>query len=387
MTDFNAIEESRSLSCYVKRGVALVRGEGARVWDDRGAEYIDCVTGHGVANVGHANPRVAEAIAKQSRTLTTCSGVFANDARAKLLEKLFDFVPFAMEKAFLGNSGAEAVEAAIKIARANTGRENFVAAMRAFHGRTMGAVSATHKSDYRDAFAPLVPGFRHAPFNNAEKFVAAIDETVAGVFLEPVQGEGGVRPADEAFVRAVRERCDETGALLIMDEAQTGFGRTGKRFATEYFDVDPDVLLLAKAIGGGVPMGATMVRAGLDLTPGKHGSTFGGNPLACAASLATIDEILERGLDKRAAELGERFDERFDPARHDVVRERRRLGLMIGVELKTKAKPYLEHMATNGVLAMTAGPTVIRMLPPLTIEIEEFDRAIDALDEALREVG
>ncbi|MCB1740588.1 MAG: aspartate aminotransferase family protein, partial [Gammaproteobacteria bacterium] len=275
---FAAIEQAHSLPLYPKRGLTIVRGEGASLFDDQGREYIDCTAGVGVANLGHAHPALVDAITRQANTLITCPSIFDNDTRARMLDKLVELAPAGLDRAFLCNSGAEANEAAIKFARHSTGKTGFVSAMRGFHGRTMGALSATHK--YRDAFEPLLPGFGFAPFNNLEKLAAAISADTGAVVMELVQGEGGVRPAKAEFVQGVRQLCDDRGLLLIVDEVQTGFGRTGRMFACEHFGLEPDILCLAKSIGGGVPMGAVLVNDKIRAEVGLHGTTFGGNPLA-----------------------------------------------------------------------------------------------------------
>ena len=370
--------ESRyGFEVYPKRDLVIVRGEGATVWDDRGRAYIDCTAGIGVANVGHCNPEVAAAVARQAQTLITCPGIFYNDVRARAMERLAGIAPDGLTRAFLSNSGTEAMEAAIKFARLTTGRNEFVSAMRGFHGRTLGALSATFK--YRDEFEPLIPGHRFVPFNNLARLEAAVDDGIAAVILEPVQGEGGVRPADPAYLKAVRALCDERGVLLILDEIQTGFGRTGHMFACQGYGVSPDIMTLAKGIAGGVPMGATLVSERIASAAGRHGSTFGGNPLACAAAIASIDQIEDRDLPGRAARLGSMFAERFRDRMPAVVREHRQRGLMIGIELKTRSRPYLEALMREGVLALPAGATVIRLLPPLVIEEDDLLSACDTL--------
>ena len=365
------IEKKFAFELYPKRDITLVRGQGATVWDDTGKSYIDCTAGVGVANVGHANPQVAKAISDQAETLITCAGIFYNDTRARLLEKLVSIAPSGLTRAFLCNSGTESMEAAIKFARHASGKSEFVCAMRGFHGRTMGALSATFK--YRDQFEPLLPGFSFVPFNNIDKLRNAVSDTTAAVVLEPVQGEGGVRPADPEYMSAVQALCTERDVLLIVDEIQTGLCRTGSMFASEYFEITPDILCLAKALGGGVPIGAVLTSDRITPAVGMHGSTFGGNPLACAAALATIDYMQENELADRAREMGNYFAEQFRENQPAKVRELRQIGLMIGIELKEKATPYLMALMEEGVLALSAGPTVIRLLPPLTITREELD--------------
>ena len=376
-----SIEQRHAFEVFPKREIVIVRGDGATLYDESGRAYIDCVAGVGVASVGHANPDVARAIGEQARTLITCPGIFYNDVRARLLEKLVSITPPGVSRAFLCNSGTEANEAAIKLAMHATGRRGFVCAMRGFHGRTMGALSATHK--HRNAFEPLLDGFDFVPFNNIDKLRAAVSDATAAVIVEIVQGEGGVRLGDAAYFAAAREVCDAHGALLVVDEVQTGFCRTGRFFACEHHAVEPDILCLAKAMAGGVPMGAVLVGDKVQAEIGMHGSTFGGNPLACAASLATI-EVMERdGLAEQAREKGARFSAAFARRESPKVRAVRQIGLMIGIELKERARPHIEALMTRGVLVLPAGPTVIRLLPPLVIEDEALDEVAVRLHEVL----
>jgi acetylornithine/LysW-gamma-L-lysine aminotransferase len=376
------LEAKHTAGTYPKRDVALVRGQGVRVWDDAGKEYIDCVAGHGVSLLGHCHPAVTEAISRQAGQMVTCPGIFYNDKRALLLARLAELT--GLQRAFLGNSGAEAVEGALKFARLSTGRTGIVAAMRGFHGRTMGALSATWGKKYREPFMPLVPGFTHVPYDNIERMEQAVTQETAAVIVEVVQGEGGVRPASGGYVRALRKLCDERGALLIVDEVQTGFGRTGKLFAFQHHDVVPDILCLAKGIAGGVPLGAIVLGPRVtNIHSGVHGSTFGGNPLACAAALATIDVIVSEDLPAQSAEKGKYLQERLMRIEAPVIREVRGLGLMVGVELKTRVRPYLEALIDRGVLALPAGPTVIRLLPPLIIGYDDLDAVAAAIEEVL----
>jgi len=381
--DFKELEQRFEFDVYPKRDVVLVRGKGARVWDDNGKEYIDCVAGHGVANVGHCNERVVAAVAEQAQRLISCSGTFYNDTRAHLLEKLVTITPASVTRAFLCNSGAETIEAAIKFARYTTKKQELVCAMRGFHGRTMGALSATFTREYRDPFTPIVEGFHYAPFNNFAKFEEKVSDNTAAILLEVVQGEGGVNLGQKEFFARIQELCRTRGILLIIDEVQTGFCRTGKMFATQHFELEPDILCLAKAMAGGLPMGAVLCSERVEVPVGKHGSTFGGNPLVCAAALAAIDYMVENGLDEEACEKGAYFVERLSRHGTTKVREMRQLGLMIGVELKEKAQPYLMELMKRGILALPAGATVLRFLPPLTISYEELDQVADALIEVL----
>jgi len=378
------VEDQFSVGVYQKRDLVIVRGEGARVWDEAGREYVDCVAGIGVANVGHCHPAVVAAIQAQAARLITCNELFYNDARAQCLERLDRITPDGINRFFLCNSGTEAVEGAIKFARMATGRKHVVAAMRGYHGKTLGSLSATWERKYKEPFAPLVPDFSHVPYNNIVEFTGAIDAQTAAVILEPVQGEGGVRPATGEFLQAVRRACDEKGAILIIDEIQTGFGRTGRMFACEHFGVLPDILTMAKGIAGGVPMGAIGIdrRVG-EIEKQSHTSTFGGNPLACAAAVAAIDVLTGEDLPRRAAETGAYFVERLRAIGSPRIREIRGLGLMIGIELKDKAGPVAQALMQEGVLALLAGTTVLRFLPPLVITREQVDRVVDTLTTVL----
>ena len=387
LMNFKHTEDQFSVGIYQKRDLAIVRGQGARLWDEAGREYIDCVAGVGVANVGHCNAAVVRAIQDQAARLITCSELFYNDARAQCFDRLNRITPEGIDRFFLCNSGTEAVEGAIKFARMATGRTRVVAAMRGYHGKTLGSLSATWDKKYRDPFSPLVPDFVHVAYNNAAEFEKAIDGQTAAVILEPVQGEGGVRPASAEFFQAVRKACDERGALFIIDEIQTGFGRTGRMFACEHFGVLPDILTMAKGIAGGVPMGAIGIdrRVG-QLEKQSHTSTFGGNPLACAAAVAALDFLVEQDLPKQAAEKGEYFMGRLRAIGSPRIREIRGLGLMIGIEMKEKAGPLAQAMLQEGVLVLLAGSTVLRFLPPLVITQQEIDTVVAALARVLAAV-
>jgi acetylornithine/LysW-gamma-L-lysine aminotransferase len=376
-------EQRYAFEVYPKRDLTLVRGEGAVVWDDAGRSYIDCAAGTGVACLGHAHPVVVEALNRQARTLITCGGVFYNDRRAGLLARLVSVAPDSLTRAFLCNSGSEAIETAFKFARLATGRTDIVAAARGFHGRTMGALSATYKKEYRQPFAPLVPGVTHVPYNNLDKLAAAITDRTAAVVLEPIQGEGGVHRGADDYLNGVRELCDERGTLLIADEIQTGFCRTGRMFAVEHSGVQPDVMCVAKGIAGGVPMGAALFGDTVKPVVGIHGSTFGGNPLACAVADATIDHLVEHDLAGRAAESGAYFAELFERSRPACVRQLRQFGLMIGIELKERSQPHLVALMAEGVLALPAGKTVIRLLPPLVIDRAQIEAVVAALCKVL----
>jgi acetylornithine/LysW-gamma-L-lysine aminotransferase len=372
-----ALEDRYESGVYPKQPLILVRGEGASVWDADGRQYIDCIAGNGVMNVGHANPDVLRAITEQLPLLMICPNGFYNDKRAQLLAELIRIAPAGLERAFLCNSGTEAVEAALKFARQSTGRTKVVAAMRGFHGRTFGALSATWRKEYRQPFEPLVPGVEFVPYNRLERMEQAVGEETAAVILEVVQGEGGVIPGDGQYLRQVQSLCQQRKALFIVDEVQTGFGRTGRMFASEHHDLQPDLMCLAKGIAGGLPMGAVLLGARVGDVPKKsHGSTFGGNPLACAAALAAIGYIEAQRLPQRAAELGSRLQDELAAIPSPVVREVRGLGLMVAMELKGPAAPYLAALAERGVLALSAGANVMRFLPPLVISAEEIGSVV-----------
>jgi acetylornithine/LysW-gamma-L-lysine aminotransferase len=382
--DYKSLEEQYGLALYPKREAVLVRGAGALLYDDQDREYIDCAAGIGVANVGHCHPKVVQALQQQVSELMVVPNTLYNDKRSLLLEKLVQLAPAGINRAYLCNSGTEAVEAALKFARVSTGRTEFVTAMRGFHGRTMGAVSATFTKKYRDPFAPLVPGFSYVPLNKIDKLDAAVTDKTAAVMIELVQGEGGVNLATAEYVAAARKLCDERGALLIIDEIQTGFGRTGKNFACEHFELQPDMVTVAKAIAAGVPMGATLLSAGINVQPGMHGTTFGGNPVACASALATLDVLTSEDLASQAREKGEYFEQQLLSQELSQVRSIRRLGLMIGIELKGKVQPVLEALMEAGVIALPAGATVLRLLPPLVIEKSQLDTVVEQLHKLLK---
>jgi len=382
-TDYMVLEQQFGLALYPKRDAVIVRGEGALLFDENDKQYIDCAAGIGVANVGHCHPRVVEALQQQVAKLMVVPNTLYNDQRSQLLEKLVALSPDNIERAYLCNSGAEAVEAALKFARVSTGRTEYVTAMRGFHGRTMGAVSATFTKKYRDPFAPLVPGFSYVPLNKLEKMDAAVTEKTAAVMLELVQGEGGVNLANHDYIAGVRKLCDERGALLIIDEIQTGCCRTGKFFACEHFDLQPDMIAVAKSIASGVPMGATLISNRIKVEPGMHGTTFGGNPIACAAALATLKVMQDENLSRRALESGEYFETELGKKSLSQLRSVRRLGLMIGLELKGKSQPVLEALMQRGVVALPAGATVLRLLPPLVISEKQIDKVIMHLHELL----
>jgi len=377
------IETKHTSGTYAKQSLVIVRGQGALLFDIDGVEYLDCSSGHGVANLGHAHPKIAEAVYKQAYTLITLFETFPNDKRAELMKKITSLVD-GLDRVFLCNSGTESVEAAFKFARISTGRKNIFAAMRAFHGRTYGSLSATFNKKYREGFEPLLPGFSHVAYNNIEALDKAVNDETAAVILEVVQGEGGVYPASAEYLQTARRICDERGALLIVDEIQTGFGRTGRMFAIQHFGVTPDLLTCAKSLAGGVPMGAVLIgKHVMNLTPGVHGSTFGGNPLSCAAAVAALTVIEEEDLPSQAEAKGTYLMEKLRKIVSPNIREVRGLGLMIGIEMKQKVAPYIRVLQEKRVIALNAGMTVIRLLPPLVISYEQIEHLVDVLTEVL----
>ena len=375
---------SHELDVYGKRGLTLVRGNGARLWDDRGREYIDCMSAHGAAILGHAHPRVTEALERQARMLTSCPGSFYHPGKEKLIERLAERSPSGLERVFLCNSGTEAVEAAIKFARASTGRPAVVAAKRGFHGRTFGAMSASFNPKHHELYAPVVPGTRFITFNDSAALEAALEDDVSMLLLELVQGEGGVHVAEPSFVLRAQELCQKRGILLVIDEVQTGFGRTGGWFACSRYGLSPDILCLAKGIAGGFPMGAVVVNDNVRVEVGMHGSTFGGNPLACAVANAVFDELEREGFLESVAEKGRHLQERLRAIDSEAILDIRGRGLMVGIAMRQKVRPYLEALAEQGVLALTAGPKVLRLLPPLVITEEELEQVVATLDDVVR---
>lgn len=378
------IEDQHTSGAYPKRPLTVVRGAGCTVWDETDTAYLDMTSGQGVALVGHAHPAVVAAIQQQAQTLITCPEIFYNDQRSRLYGLLSEVLPDGLDRYFLCNSGAEAVEGALKLARLLTERTGIVAVKRGFHGRTLGALALTWSKQYREPFAAWQADVTHITLDNYDELDAITEETAA-VMVEAVQGEGGVHPADHAYLQALRERCDATGALLIVDEIQTGFGRTGQWFAFQHAGITPDIVTLGKGIAGGVPMGAVVWHGELGTMPrSSHGSTFGGNPLASAAAVATISTIRDEQLPQRAAELGAWFMEELHNLDLAQVREIRGCGLMIGLQLRGRVTPVLRTLQMeHQILALPAGSTVLRLLPPLVISRDELLRVRDVLAEVL----
>ena len=383
------IEQKYMANVYAKKPLTLVRGKGALVWDINDQEYIDCMASYGVCIVGHCHPRVVKAIQKQAELLISAHGSIYNEARSRFLKKLISITPKGLNQAFLSNSGAESIECAIKLARKYTGKTDIIAFVGGYHGKTMGALSATWKKKYREPFLPLVPGFIHVPFGKSNGVKDAITEKTAAILVEPIQGERGIILPPPNFLKELREICDSADILLIIDEVQSGFGRTGKFFACDHFSVVPDIMCLAKSVAGGVPMGVTVSTQDImsAFTLGNHSNTFGGNPLACAAASAAIDVLIEERLPERAASLGRYFMDRLEELRekYRLIREVRGLGLMIGMQLRFDILNILQNSLQRKVLLLDAGRTVIRFLPPLVITKEQLDRVVNVLDNVIGE--
>ncbi len=369
---------------YQRFPVTVERGLGARLWDADGREYVDCMGGYGVALVGHKNQRVADAIREQLDKIITVHSSVYNKTREEFLETLMGLAPKGLDQVHLNNSGAEAIEAALKFARRYTGKKGMIAMRGSYHGKSMGALSLTFNPKYKKAFAPLVEAPQFTPFGDAGALRDAVTEETGFVIMEPIQGESGIHVAPDGFLQEARRICDEKGVLLIFDEIQAGLGRTGRLWASEHWQTVPDILCLAKGIAGGVPMGATLVRSEIlsAMKKGEHSSTFGGNPLSCAAGTAALTAITQDGLIGNSERMGDRLMEglRGLQERHDLIREVRGKGLMIGVELKLDVRDILLDGINRGLMLLYSGRNILRLLPPLVITEEDVSKALEILD-------
>ena len=384
-----SLEDSFSVPAFQKFPLTVVRGRGSLVWDDAGKEYIDFMTGYGVALVGHSNEQVAKAIAEQASKLITCHGSFYNDARASLLERLAKVSPKGLDRTLLTNSGAESVEAAIKLARRRTGRKGIVSMKGGFHGKTYGALSATWNKKYRDPFVPLLEGFDFADYGDARSVASLVGPDTAAVIAEPIQGESGIVVPPRDFLKEVREVCERSGALLILDEIQTGLGRTGKMWASEHWGVVPDIMTVAKGLGGGVPIGAAVTSSDVaqSLKGGEHTSTFAGNPLSCAAASAALDYITSNQLPARAETLGRKMKAGLDKiaSRHKLAREVRGTGLMLATQMRVDIHSQLLAAQKKGVIFAYSGRETFRFLPALTISEDQIAEGLEVLEEVINE--
>lgn len=394
--DLIAQAQQYLMNTYARQPVVFSKGRGTRLYDPEGKEYLDFVSGVAVNNLGHCHPNVTVAFQKQAQRLVHVSNLYHNEPQVKLARTLVER-SFA-DKVFFCNSGAEANEAAIKLARKyghdryGPERSEIICMEQSFHGRSLATVTATGQPKYQKGFEPLVPGFLHVPFNDLKAVEKAITEKTVAIFVEPIQGEGGVQVAEEGYLSGLRKLCDEKGLLLMLDEIQTGIGRTGRLFAYEHWGIEPDIMTLAKGLGGGFPIGAMLAKESIAQVfgPGTHASTFGGNPLACSVASATLDVLLEGNfLLDNCMQMGNYLFERltFLQQRHSCVRDIRGKGLLIGLELSIAGQPIVRDCLERGLLINCTMDRVLRFVPPLIIMKEEIDLLISALDEILKKRG
>ena len=391
-----AAEKKLLLQTYERNPLLLVSGKGVHVRDESGVEYLDLLSGIGVLALGYAHPAVEKAVVEQTKKLMHTSNLFYHEHTAELAMRLTEMS--GMDRVFFCNSGTEAWEAALKLARAHAGvlrsegnaiGTKFLALEHSFHGRTMGAVATTHKEKYREPFAPVMPGVEFVRFNDVADLRAKFSNEVCGICIEAIQGEGGVRPISQEFIVAARELCDQTGALLLADEIQSGMGRTGKWFAYQHYGVQPDITTLAKPIANGLPMGAMLCtdEAARAFSPGMHGTTFGGGPLACAVAIAVIDTLKQQKLLDHVREVGSYFKQQLETLRnkHESIVDVRGMGLMLGLELDSAelAKRAASEMMAQRIIINRTSETVLRFLPPYVLERAHVDQAIAALDRIL----
>jgi acetylornithine/N-succinyldiaminopimelate aminotransferase len=376
---------------YKRFPIVITKGKGCNLWDSEGNKYIDFVSGIAVCNLGHAHPKVAEALSKQAGILLHVSNLYYTEPQTELAATLTE-KSFA-DRVFFCNSGAEANEAAIKLARKHSkdkgenGRYRIVSMEQSFHGRTMATLSATGQEKIRKGFEPILEGFDYIPFNDIDALRDAIDASTCAVLLEPIQGEGGVRCPDPEYLKSVRRLCNEKGVLLIFDEIQTGMGRTGKLFAYEHFGVEPDIMTLAKALANGLPIGAMLAKEDVAeaFTPGAHASTFGGTPIITAASLQVVKILTEENLIHHCAKIGGYFKERLSwlKSRHDSIEDVRGMGLLLGMMLNTEGEPVVKSCMEKGFLINCIQGNILRFVPPLIIEEEDIDALVACLDHVL----
>ncbi|HSF01263.1 MAG TPA: aspartate aminotransferase family protein [Nitrososphaeraceae archaeon] len=372
---------------YQRFPINISRGKGAIVWDVSGKEYIDCMGGYGVALIGHCNDRVINAIKNQSDNLITCHMSVYNNTRLKFLEKMSKISPKELSKFFFSNSGAEAIEAALKFSRKYTGKNGVIAMTGGYHGKTFGALSVTHNEKYRKSFQPLLEGVKFVPYNNPSKIEDLLDNSIGTVIIEPIQGETGIIVPPDDSLQQIRKICDQNNLVLIFDEIQTGLGRTGKMWAGEHWSTTADIMCLAKGIAGGLPMGLTLCKPEIldAMKLGEHSSTFAGNPLSCAAGIATIDSLVEDNLVGNAAKIGNIFKNGLLELKenHRIVRDVRGLGLMLALELRFDIKDVLFEGIKEGLLMLYSGRNIIRLLPPLVLDEVKVLKTLDIMDKLL----
>jgi acetylornithine/LysW-gamma-L-lysine aminotransferase len=389
MSRIDELEESFGAPAFKKFPLSIVKGKGSVVWDADGKEYIDFMTGIGVALVGHSNDFVIRAIQEQTAKLITCHGTFYNDARAAFMERLVKMAPRGLDKVLLTNSGTESVEAAIKLARRHTGRKKIISMKGAFHGKTYGSLSATWNKKYRDPFGPLLEGFEFAEYGDPASLSQLVDGDTAAVLAEPIQGESGVIVPPQDYFKQVREICDQRGALLILDEIQTGLGRTGRMWASEHWGVVPDIMTVSKGLGGGLPIGAAVSthEVAESLKGGEHTSTFAGNPLSCAAASAALDFITHNDLPTQAREKGEKMKSGLSriASEHKLVKEVRGLGLMLAMQSRVDIYSQLLSAEARGVIFAFSGRDTFRFLPALVIEESQISKGLEVLERVIGE--
>ena len=380
------IEDNYFINTFTRQPIVLDHGEGVKVWDKDGNEYIDMFAGIAVNALGHNHPKLVKAIQDQAEKLIHVSSIYYNEPALIYAKKLIELTSF--DRIFYANSGAEANEGAIKLAVKYTGKSEVISTVESFHGRTIMTLAATGHEHYHEPFKAILPkGFINVPYNDIEAIKDAITENTAAIIVEPVQGEGGVNIPDIDYLKEISKICKENNIVFIVDEVQTGFGRCGTLFAHELFDVKPDIMTMAKGIGGGVPMGgilATEEVAGA-FVPGDHGTTFGGGPLVCAAANATLDAIIDDDLLANSKEMGQYLKDELDKIKenHDIIKEVRGCGLMVGIELTEPGAEYVDKLREKGFLINCTADKVLRLVPPLIIKKEEIDQFVKALDETL----
>ncbi len=391
-TDWKALESKYYMYCARRQPIVIVRGQGTRVWDDAGKEYLDFTSGWAVNNIGHANPVVAEAIAEQARTLLQTSNQFYTIPQLKLAQLLVD--NSCLDKVFICNSGAEANEGAVKLARKygkmhKNGAYEIITAFNSFHGRTLAMVAATAQPHYQEPYQPIPVGFTYVEYNNIEAIKKATTDKTVAVMLEPVQGEGGVNVPSPDYLKQVRQWCDQKGLLLIFDEVQTGMGRLGTLFGYQAFGVEPDVMTLAKGLGGGVPIGAFLAKSHAAVfVPGDHGSTFGGNALTCAAAHASAKYIVDKDIPAHARQMGDYLKQGLNRLRkdHEFITDVRGMGLLLAMEFNADISGRVVSACNNaGLLLNPVRPNAIRLMPPLTVTKQEIDEALSRLEKGLTE--
>lgn len=381
-------DKKNYLPTFKRFPLAFIKGKGSRLWDADGKEYIDMLAGIAVNNLGHCHPKVVKAVQDQAAELMHISNFFVSPPQVAVSKLLVDLT--GLKHVFLTNSGAESVEGAIKIARKYAHKRNkggeIISMKNSFHGRTLATI-ATGQKKYQQGFAPIPTGFSQVAFNDINALKAALNENTAAVILEPIQGEGGIVPAEKEYLEEVRQLCDEQDILLIFDEIQCGIGRTGKLFAKEHFEIQPDIMTLAKGLGGGMPVGALLCneKVGDAIDYGDHGTTFGGNPMASAAALATLKAILEEGLVERALEKGNWIMNTIKSwkTKHPMIKEVRGMGLMIGIVLDRPAAPFVKALLDDGIIVNGTAETVIRLVPPLNIPDEDVNTVLEKLEKLI----